>query len=98
LIHQKFHQALLYQKIRCLFIFLVIWDLIPFYSGHIKSISCETPLNIRLDFIPKGIELFPILSLILCFAINLVASNSFFFFQNAYVNFHILKFPYYHLK
>jgi len=61
----------------CLFISLFIWDLIVLYSGHINPISYETSLNIRLGFISKGIELFLISSLILCFTIDIDASNSF---------------------
>jgi len=61
----------------CLFISFVIWNLIVLYSGHINPISCEASLKIRLDFILKGIELFLILSFILCFKIDIDGSNSF---------------------
>jgi len=60
-----------------LFKFLDIWDLIELYSGHISSIYLEILLYRGFIFIPKGIELFSIPSLILCFIIERDTSYSF---------------------
>jgi len=78
---------------------IFILDLISLYSGHVNLISCETSLYIGLGFIPRGIELFVISSLILCFAIDIDTSKiKKFFFKMINVNFHILKFLSYSLK
>jgi len=57
--------------------FLDIWDLIKLYSGHINPISLEILLYRGFIFIPKGIEIFSIPSLILCFIIDRDTSYSF---------------------
>ena len=60
-----------------LFKFLDIWDLIGLYSGHISPISLEILLYRGFIFIPNGIELFSIPSLILNFIIDRDTSYSF---------------------
>jgi len=94
LIHKEFYQIFVTSGGSCLFIFLVNFDLIILYSGHINSIFCETALNIRLGFISKGIELFLIFSLILCFVIDTDASNSFsrlLYKKISFLSFKIMK-------
>jgi len=60
-----------------LLIFLDIYDLIELYFGHINPISLEILLYRGFIFIPKGIELFLISSLILLFIKDRDTSYSF---------------------
>ena len=77
MIQQEFHQNFVTSGSNCLFIFLVIRNLIVLYSEHINIISYETSLNILLGFIPKKIKSILIPFLILRFAIDRDALNSF---------------------